>query len=89
MRIEVLGDERGTVKSTLWEPNSELSINAELLSLLDVETMLTKSLETEERCHGRVLALSFVRMAIRALDENEVVQAAEVCMEVPLAPIVD
>lgn len=64
------------MKSTYLEPNSELSINAELLSLLDVETMLTKSLETEERCHRRVLALSFVRMAITALDEDQTVQPA-------------
>jgi hypothetical protein len=61
------------MKSTLWEPKSELSINAELLSLLDVETMLTKSLETDERCHKRMLALSFVEMAIAALDEDQTV----------------
>jgi len=63
------------MKSTLWEPNSELSINSELLSLLDVETMLTKSVATEERRHRKVLALSFVQMAITALDEDQAVQA--------------
>ena len=64
------------MKSTLWEPNSELSINSELLGLLDVETMLTKSVETDKRCDRKVLALSFVQMAITALDEDQGVQAA-------------
>jgi hypothetical protein len=62
------------MKSTDSESNSELSINSELLSLLDVETMLTKSVETEERHHRKVLALSFVQMAITALDEDQGVQ---------------
>ena len=63
------------MKSTFWEPNSGLSINSDLLSLLDVETVLTKSIGTGERCHKRMLALSFVEMAIAALDEDQTVLA--------------
>ena len=37
--------------------------------------MLTKSVKTGEQCHRKVLALSFVQMAITALDEDQGVQA--------------
>jgi hypothetical protein len=77
------------MKSTYSESNSELSINSELLSLLDVETMLTKSVETEERHHRKVLALSFVQMAITALDEDQGGAGRIGLMAVTPSPVVD
>jgi hypothetical protein len=56
--------------------NLEPSNNPELLSLLDAETMLTESLGIEERRHRRIMALSFVQMAIAALDDDQAVRAA-------------
>ena len=43
--------------------------------MLDAETMLTESLGIDERRHKRVLALSFVQMAIAALDDDQAVRA--------------
>lgn len=58
------------VKSKKWESNLEVSTNSELLSFLDVKTIPTKSLRTRERCHQRMLALSFVEMAIAVLEDD-------------------
>lgn len=62
------------VESEKRESNFDVSTNSELLSLLDVETILTRSLGTHRRCHRRMLALSFVEMAIAVLDDDQASQ---------------
>jgi hypothetical protein len=64
------------IESARWQSSFEVSTNSELLSLLDVETILTRSLGTHERCHRKMLALSFVEMAIAVLDQEDCYPAA-------------